>query len=110
MSWKSARFFKLVQEVGRLLDLVTTIGPTRVAVLVLGPRWSAVDLVTEAVHACSPREARPFVSVRCGLYPSATPERELFGAQLSSNSYIRRRSPDTRGAIHPRRCRSLARR
>jgi DNA-binding NtrC family response regulator len=100
MSGKSGtRFHHQVHEVGRLLDAVTTLGPARVPVLVIGSRGSGVDLLAEALHACSPREARSFVTVRCGLYPAATLERELFGHPNPQSAYVRKRSGEEHSAV-----------
>lgn len=65
-----------MQRVYRLAQLVA---PRTTTVLVVGPTGSGKELVAHALHALSPRAARPFVAVNCAAIPEALLESELFG-------------------------------
>lgn len=62
-----------------LRDLIRRVAPTRLPVLVLGPSGTGKELVARAIHAMSPRAARPLVPIHCGAVPAELLESELFG-------------------------------
>jgi len=84
-----AQMIGQVEEVSRLLNGIVAVSTSRIPVLLLGPRSTGIDLLAKCIHVCSPREARPFVSVRCGLYPAATVEAQLMGKTRSRRSHVR---------------------
>jgi DNA-binding NtrC family response regulator len=65
-----------MRQVYRLAQLVA---PRTTTVLVVGPTGSGKELVARALHALSPRAAKPFVAVNCAAIPEALLESELFG-------------------------------
>jgi DNA-binding NtrC family response regulator len=65
-----------MQSVYRLVRLVAR-RPT--TVLVLGSTGTGKELVARAVHALSPRSAKPLVVVNCAAIPETLLESELFG-------------------------------
>jgi len=65
-----------MQRVYRMVRLVAGRNTT---VLVAGPTGTGKELVARALHALSPRSARPLVVVNCAAIPEALLESELFG-------------------------------
>jgi DNA-binding NtrC family response regulator len=65
-----------MQRVYRMVRLVA--GRTT-TVLITGPTGTGKELVARALHALSPRSAKPLVIVNCAAIPEALLESELFG-------------------------------
>jgi len=65
--------------VQRILREVEQVAATNFSVLVTGETGAGKELVAQAVHAGSPRAAKPFVAVDCGAIPESLIESELFG-------------------------------
>ena len=65
-----------MQRIYRLAQLVA---PRLTTVLVVGPTGSGKELVARALHALSPRAAKPLAAVNCAAIPEALLESELFG-------------------------------
>lgn len=65
-----------MQRVHRMVRLVA---PRTTTVLIAGPTGTGKELVARALHALSPRAAKPFVVVNCAAIPDALLESELFG-------------------------------
>ena len=63
----------------RLKELIRRIGPTDIAVMILGPSGTGKELVARALHNVSTRAAGPFIAVHCGAIPAELMESELFG-------------------------------
>lgn len=63
----------------QMLALVARVGPSMASVLLQGESGTGKELVAQAVHAASPRAARPLVVVDCASLPESLFESELFG-------------------------------
>ncbi|MDX3907402.1 MAG: nitric oxide reductase transcriptional regulator NorR [Pigmentiphaga sp.] len=66
-------------EIERLLEEVRVVGNSDLTVLITGETGVGKELVAQALHAASPRAARPLVSINCAALPEALVESELFG-------------------------------
>jgi two-component system response regulator AtoC len=62
-----------------LLDTVRRAAASPVPVLVTGETGTGKELVARALHAESPRAARPFLAINSGAIPAGLLESELFG-------------------------------
>lgn len=63
----------------KVFDLVESVAPSRVNVLIQGASGTGKSLIARVVHHLSGRSAKPFVEVSCGSIPETLLESELFG-------------------------------
>ncbi|MCA9672040.1 MAG: sigma-54-dependent Fis family transcriptional regulator [Myxococcales bacterium] len=63
----------------RLKKLIATVGRSDASVVITGESGTGKELVARALHARSPRAAKPFVAVNCAAFPETLIEAELFG-------------------------------
>ncbi|MBM4386346.1 MAG: sigma 54-dependent Fis family transcriptional regulator [Deltaproteobacteria bacterium] len=62
-----------------IFALLNRVAPTDATVLIEGESGTGKELAAEAVHAASPRGAKPFVIFDCSAVPKDLLESELFG-------------------------------
>ncbi len=62
-----------------VLEVIARVGPSDANVLVTGENGSGKAVVARALHAASPRSARPFVTLNAGGISEGVFESELFG-------------------------------
>lgn len=67
------------REIGAILEMVRTVGPTLSTVLITGESGTGKELVARAIHEASTRREKSFVSINCGAFPETLLESELFG-------------------------------
>jgi DNA-binding NtrC family response regulator len=65
-----------IREIAAAIEKV---GPSEATVLIDGETGVGKEVVARAIHAASPRRAKPFVAVNCGALPEPLVEAELFG-------------------------------
>jgi two-component system nitrogen regulation response regulator GlnG len=70
--------------VQRIVADIEQVGPTNFSVLLTGETGTGKELVARALHATSPRAAKPFVVVDCGAIAQTLLESELFGHEKGS--------------------------
>ncbi|MDM0065471.1 nitric oxide reductase transcriptional regulator NorR [Variovorax sp. J31P207] len=63
----------------RLVADIETVAASELSVLIQGETGVGKELVAEAIHAGSPRAARPMISLNCAALPETLVESELFG-------------------------------
>ncbi|MCX7257019.1 MAG: sigma 54-interacting transcriptional regulator, partial [Polaromonas sp.] len=63
----------------RLLEEIALVGNSELTVLLTGETGVGKELAAQALHAASPRAARPLISLTCAALPEALVESELFG-------------------------------
>ena len=62
-----------------MIELARKVAASPSAVLIRGESGTGKELLAEAIHAASPRAARPFVKVHCAALSQSLLESELFG-------------------------------
>ena len=62
-----------------ILDLVSKVAPAETTVLLTGESGTGKEVVARAIHAASPRAAKPFLAINCAALPEHLLESELFG-------------------------------
>jgi two-component system NtrC family response regulator len=66
-------------DMAQVRELVRKVAPSGVPVLLTGESGSGKDVAARAIHAASPRSARPFVVKNCATLQSSLVRSELFG-------------------------------
>jgi two-component system, NtrC family, response regulator HydG len=66
-------------QMRRVVQLLKAYAPTAASVLVLGENGTGKELVARALHANSPRRAKPFVALNCAALNENLLDDEMFG-------------------------------
>src|SRR5688500_18077719 len=67
------------QTMAPVLQIIARVGPSDANVLITGENGTGKGLVAQALHAASPRAARPMVTINAGGVSEGVFESELFG-------------------------------
>ncbi|HYM62439.1 MAG TPA: sigma 54-interacting transcriptional regulator, partial [Thermoanaerobaculia bacterium] len=62
-----------------LVQIAEKVAAHDASLLILGESGAGKDYLAEAIHACGPRRAEPFVRIDCASLPPDLFESELFG-------------------------------
>jgi two-component system response regulator HydG len=68
----------------RVLQLLKAYAPTVASVLILGENGTGKELAAKALHANSPRKAKPFVAMNCAALNENLLDDEMFGHEDGS--------------------------
>lgn len=66
-------------EMGRVMQMVRQVAPTKASVLITGESGVGKELIADAIHRLSGRSDKPLVKVHCAALSEALLESELFG-------------------------------
>jgi transcriptional regulator with GAF, ATPase, and Fis domain len=69
------------RAIRQVLSQVEQVAPTDSSVLIRGETGTGKELIAQAIHRLSPRQAHLMVKVNCAALPSALVESELFGRE-----------------------------
>ena len=67
------------EQIRELVELVMSIAPTNITVLITGESGVGKEVFSKAIHQLSPRSNQSLVTVNCGAIPEGLLESELFG-------------------------------
>ncbi len=67
------------EEIRELVELIISIAPTNISVLITGESGTGKEVFAKAIHQLSPRKDKSLISVNCGAIPEGLLESELFG-------------------------------
>ena len=67
------------EQIRELIELIISIAPTNISVLITGESGTGKEVFAKAVHQLSPRKKKNLISVNCGAIPEGLLESELFG-------------------------------
>ncbi|MCP3901501.1 MAG: AAA family ATPase, partial [Desulfobacteraceae bacterium] len=65
----------------KIFQILPVLAQSDASILITGETGTGKDLVAEALHQTSEREAGPFIKINCGALPETLLESELFGHQ-----------------------------
>lgn len=70
----------------RVYDLLPTIAPSPLSVLILGETGVGKEVYADAIHRASPRRDKPFLKLNCAALPESIVDGELFGYERGAFS------------------------
>jgi two-component system response regulator HydG len=73
------RFIHASAEMRAIARMVEQVASSTATVLISGESGTGKEVIADAIHAASPRHARPIVKVSCAALPETLLEAELFG-------------------------------
>jgi DNA-binding NtrC family response regulator len=85
-------FIGVSSKMQRVFSQIERVCETGATVLIQGESGTGKELVARAIHYCSSRKDKPFVSVNCGAIPVNLIESELFGYERGAFTDARQRT------------------
>ncbi len=77
----------------KIFRILPQVAESDSTVLIQGETGTGKELLARAVHALSPRKAKPFVAINCGALPDTLLESELFGYKAGAFTHATRDKP-----------------
>ncbi len=74
-----SKHFTLDNQMNETMELINTIAPTDVTVLITGESGTGKEVVADEIYSRSLRKNKPFIKVNCAAIPGELLESELFG-------------------------------
>src|SRR5512137_2794732 len=71
-------------EMRKIVEVIEQVAPTDITVLITGESGVGKEVIAKAIHAASPRDKKPLITVNCGAIPEGIIESELFGHERGS--------------------------
>jgi len=71
-------------EMRKIVEVIEQVAPTDITVLITGESGAGKEVIAKAIHAASPRNKKPLITVNCGAIPEGIIESELFGHERGS--------------------------
>ena len=78
------------QSMRSVVDLIHTVAPTDVTVLITGESGTGKELIANELYQNSTRKGKPFIKVNCAAIPAELLESELFGYEEGAFTGARR--------------------
>lgn len=78
------------QAMRSVVDLIHTVAPTDVTVLITGESGTGKELIANEIYQSSNRKGKPFIKVNCAAIPAELLESELFGYEEGAFTGARR--------------------
>ncbi|MCK5829702.1 MAG: sigma 54-interacting transcriptional regulator [Methylococcales bacterium] len=75
----SAKLIYRSTQMQSLLEMLSSVAPTDVTILVNGESGTGKEMLARAIHEQSPRKNKPLITVDCGAIAVSLMESELFG-------------------------------
>lgn len=79
------------ENMNAVMDLVGTIGPTDVTILITGESGTGKEVIADEIYFKSKRKKKPFIKVNCAAIPAELLESELFGYEGGSFTDARKK-------------------
>ena len=89
----SAKFIYRSEQMQSLLEMLSSVAPTDVTILITGESGTGKEMLARAIHEQSQRKNKPLITVDCGAIAHTLIEAELFGYEKGAYTGAENSSP-----------------